>query len=293
MIIPIFIHHEGAHSYIRDCIIQAREFNKRVILFGDKSNSNFCDEWYDVSNFSSPLWEEFKKYYKHMSSNGSKFELMCFKRFFIFDEFMLRNGIEDCITLDSDVLVFVNFSKISAMKKCNAAFSVSESTKLAWGGHGYWKQAVLHDFLLYCVDIYKNHQNKLEEMWNIFRKKHLTGGISDMTLLYWWFEEKGKKIWVWTKYNKAGVMDDNFSTSANYQENEYYLDKLGIGKRILIRKKRPYFISVLYGPVRACSIHFQGNRKKYMHYFRKHLKIAFWLPYLDCIKKNFARKSSK
>lgn len=285
MDIPIFVHHEGAQQYLRDCIMQAKKYNKRVILFGDKSNKEMCEEWQDVSSFNTPLWEEFKKYYRHLSSNTSKFEMLCFKRFFIFDDFMLKNNIEECISLDSDVLVFTNFSKIPILRVYNAAFAVYEGENAAWGGHGYWKEKVLHDFLTYCIEIYKNCRDKLDSYWKRIQKTHLPGGISDMTLLWWWYEENKKNVWLWTKYKKwGGVVDGNFCESINYLEEEYRLDKFKVGKKIVIRKGKPYFISIEHGLVRAWSIHFQGERKIYMHYFRKHLKIAFWIPYINLIK---------
>lgn len=283
MSIPVFIHHEGGASYVEDCVKQAEKYNKRVVLFGNQSNTYMCKEWYDVSKFSSPLWEEFKKYYKHMSHNGSKFEMMCFKRFFIFDDFMMKNKISACITLDSDALVFVNFSQLSVLKGYNGAFSVTESGT-AWGGCGYWRREVLHSFLNYCIDIYKNHLERLKDLWRRFQKEHLPGGICDMTLLSWWYKEKGEKIWIWTKYSRIGIVDHCFRLSSNYAENEYYLDKLGIGKQVVVKKRKPYFHSVANGFVRVFIIHFQGDKKIYMHYFRKYMRIAFWLPYMQNVR---------
>jgi len=264
--------------------MQASKYNDRVVLFGDKSNSDMCREWQDVSNFISLLWEEFKKYYRHMSTNGSKYEMLCFKRFFIYIDFMEKSGITECVCLDSDILVFVDFSKIRSLSKYTAAFSVAKETGLAWGGCGYWKKSAMYDFALYCIDVYKNHPDKLNRVWANYQKKHISGGISDMTLLFWWYAEEKRNVWIWTKYNRIGIVDDNFSTSGNYLENEYFLDRLGIGKKIIIRNGKVYFVSVKHGLVRALTIHFQGKYKKYMSYYRKYLKIAFLLRYISDVK---------
>ena len=214
---------------------------------------------------------------------------------------MERNGIEECICLDSDVLVYADLSKAIAAKKCSAAFhvpgNVTAWTPLgymsAWAGCAYWRKALLRDFVLYCVDIYKNHQDRLNDAWKIFRTKHLDGGICDMTLFTWWYAERGQteNVWIWTKYSKRGVADVNFSVPDNYLEHEYRMDCFGAGKRIIVKKGRPYFVSKEHGPVRVLFIHFQGGKKIYMNYFRRHGKIAFWLPYMKKIGERFYRES--
>lgn len=45
-LIPVFVHHEGNASYVKDCIVQAQKYNERVILFGDKTNREMGSEWY-------------------------------------------------------------------------------------------------------------------------------------------------------------------------------------------------------------------------------------------------------
>ena len=86
-------------------------YNERVILFGDKTNREMGSEWYDVSDFTSLLWEEFQQYYEHMSYYPTSYAIQIIKRFFIFYDFMVKNGIDECVIIDSDVLVFINFSE--------------------------------------------------------------------------------------------------------------------------------------------------------------------------------------
>lgn len=286
--IPVFIHHEGNSSYVLDCVKQAEKFNERVILFGDKSNVHMCHEWYDVSAFTSTLWEEFAKYHSNMSYYSDAYAIQIIKRFFVFDDFMIKNSIEECICLDSDVLVFVNFSELSEIKGYEAAFCIPQNQEnmrmAANAGCSYWKQEALHEFLLFCIDIYKNQHYKLEEKWEYHHRNQQPGGVCEMNLLFWWYEQNSEFIWNWIKYNVSGVVDCSFEISENFLENEYYMDKYKSGKRILVRNGLPYFDSIQYGPVRAWAIHFGGGSKMYMHYFRKHLKIAFWIPYIRSVK---------
>ncbi len=286
--IPVFIHHEGNATYVEDCINQAEKFNERVILFGDKSNIDLSQEWYDVSTFTSVLWEEFAKYYRNMSYYNDAYAIQIIKRFFVFDDFMIKNGINECICLDSDVLVFVNFSKLTEIREYRAAFSIPQNQgnmrMAASAGCSYWTKDALHEFLLFCIDIYKNQHQRLEEKWEYHRRNQQPGGVCEMNLLYWWYEHNSESVWNWIKYNPQGVVDSNFALAENYLENEYYMDKHHIGKRILVRNGQPCFDSVQHGLVRAWAIHFGGGNKVFMHYFRQHLKIPFWITYVNKIK---------
>lgn len=286
--IPIFVHHEGNASYLKDCIKQAKKYNDRVILFGDRSNINMCQEWYDVSEFSSVLWQEFMIYYSNMSHYNDSYATQIIKRFFVFDDFMIKNNIKKCICLDSDVLVYINFSEISELDKYKAAFAIPKNQEnmriAASAGCSYWTQEALHEFLLYCIDIYKNQYGRLKEKWEYHQKNNMAGGVCEMNLLYWWWQQNQTYVLNWIKYSSEGVIDGHFGMSENYLENEYQMDKHEIGKRILVKDGLPYFFSVQHGPVKAWAIHFVGNKKMYMQYFRKHLRIAFWIPYLNKFK---------
>ncbi len=286
--IPVFIHHEGNASYLKDCIQQAKKFNKEVVLFGDINNKEMSPVWYDVSGFDSALWREFLKYYSNMSYYPESYAMQIIKRFFVFDDFMDKNNLNECINIDSDVLVFLDFSKLQKLRGYKAALCVPKEQGnmriAASAGCAYWKKEALHNFCIFCIDVYKNQHFKLEEKWNWHKEHQQDGGVCEMNLLYWWWLKNMDHVWNWIQYNKEGVVDSNYNFSENFLENEYYKDKYNVGKRILIYDKIPYFCSIENGPVKAWAIHFGGGSKIYMHYFRKHLKIAFWIPYVNNVR---------
>ncbi|MCI8773058.1 MAG: hypothetical protein HFI50_03860 [Lachnospiraceae bacterium] len=287
-LIPVFVHHEGNASYVKDCIVQAQKYNERVILFGDKTNREMGSEWYDVSDFTSLLWEEFQQYYEHMSYYPTSYAIQIIKRFFIFYDFMVKNGIDECVIIDSDVLVFINFSEIPEIRNYKAAFTIPKdqgNMRIAAGaGVSYWKRETLYSFLLFSIDLYKNQRNRLEEKWQYHIDNHQDGGVCEMNYLYWWYMDNADDVWNWCQYSKEGVVDSNFNLSENFFKDEYYMDKHNVGKVIIAKNHRPYFSSVKHGLVPAWAIHFGGGSKVYMHYFRTHLKIAFWVPYVRRVK---------
>lgn len=287
-VIPIFVHHEGNAPYVKDCIIQAQKYNERVILFGDKTNKEISSEWYDASGFTSALWEEFRKYYEHMSYYPASYAIQIIKRFFVFYDFMVKNDIEECVTIDSDVLVFINFSEIPEIRNYKASFTIPKdqgNMRVAAGaGCAYWQKETLYSFLLFSIDIYKNQRDRLKEKWQYHIDNRQDGGVCEMNYLYWWYLENASNVWNWCQYNKEGVVDSNFNLSENFLKDEYYMDKHNIGKAIIVKNHKPYFSSKNHGLVPAWAIHFGGGSKIYMHYFRIHLKIAFWEPHVRRIK---------
>jgi hypothetical protein len=113
--IPIVFVHTGTQFYLKNAIKHAALFNpkNRIILIGDKSNR--VVENYGYPNVKHYLIEDyfdlakdFEKKYIHLSSNHYKYELFCFQRWFIIRNFMIEEGIDKCLCLDTDVLLYCN-----------------------------------------------------------------------------------------------------------------------------------------------------------------------------------------
>lgn len=197
--IPVLIHHEldekpqtggkRNQGYVKDCIIQAKQYYQNVILFGSKGNQSFCEQWCDVSDFNSKKWQEFLAVFENMSTYPDEWARGIFKRFFVFLEYLKETGERECIVLDSDVLIYQDYSELFDFSDIDAAMELPSNQKMemlpynndyrwvACAGVSYFKTEALEDFLDFCIETYKNNKGLLNEKWEIHRKYGLPGGV--------------------------------------------------------------------------------------------------------------------
>lgn len=281
--IPIIIYHEGNQTYLQECIDQAKKYNNTVILIGDESNKDMnADYWYDAAELEIEEWREFADLFYNMSKNSAKFELQCFKRFFMIYALMQKNIIKQCIHIDSDVLCYYDFSKFNAFAGIYAAslsipkkqdayrWSVSAMTS-------YWTKKGIASFCSFVIAAYKDKNALLTEKWNYHKKNNLPGGICDMTLLYLWSkQEKEIRILNTMEQFKAGddlaVIDNNISTV----ENGYLYDKLFHLKKVTFHDGIPYLHKEDGTKIRTLALHFQGGAKRFMKFYASGRR---WNPY--------------
>lgn len=206
--IPVLVHHElnqknqtggaSGQQYVRTCIVQAKRYNEKVVLFGDESNRDWCDEWYDVSDFKYQRWEDFLRVFENYSDYPDAWAKGIFKRFFVFEDYLKRNGLTECVILDSDVLTYINFSNWDELKGIDAAIEIALNQRierlpydngLKWRacvGIGYMKLSVLSEFIDFCIETYANNKQLLMEKWEVHQEYSLSGGLCEMSLLYLW-----------------------------------------------------------------------------------------------------------
>src|SRR5262249_35737186 len=156
--LPIVFIHASNSDHLKYSLAQAHASNPQstVILVGDSSN--------DVYDFVEhrPMMEyfqgagEFQKIYKHYSTHGVDFELICFQRWFILKEFLIANNLSQCLYLDSDTMLYADVTKDS--KK----FEPFDFT-LCWNSIGcvFFLNRLkgLDEFCQFLMDIYGNKNN--------------------------------------------------------------------------------------------------------------------------------------
>lgn len=265
--IPVVFVHTGNQEYLEYAIKSAKKFKNDVILIGDKNNYKICENHIDMETLKSEEYIEFEKIYKHMSTNESRFEILCFKRYFLLREFMVKNNIERSMMLDSDVLTFCDYSTL-AFDDNYASLSMPKSQddyRWSYSPHcSYWTLEALEDFINYTMHIYREEVHILEEkyFWHIENKK--LGGICDMTLLYLWAKNK-ENILNTSMIINDSVIDHNIQSSENYNKKEYKYNKLIKLKRVKFDKGIPYLYNMdLNKRVKLNAIHCQGSSKKLM-----------------------------
>ena len=240
--IPVVFIHTGYQPYMEYTIHQAEKTNQVVYLLGDEKNKNVAQRWIDIEDYQSERYEQFKKIYKHMSSNPYEFEFNCFRRFFVTYEFAKKQGIEKFIMLDTDCFSFVNFSNLGFEEYDVALSMPKDQSNYLWTAspHGsLWSVATLENFLDYLFYEYTDNISELEEKWEYHKSHGVGGGICDMTLLYLWTKSVEQfKILNTTQEYKNGVFDHFVSFSEGYEKEEYKTLKIINIKRLKFKKDR-------------------------------------------------------
>ncbi len=298
-IIPVIVHHEtGAkkqsggkknQEYLRYCIEQAQKYNEKVVLLGDESNRQWCSDWHHVNEFQSARFDTFAKVFHNFSAYPDSWAVSFFKRFFLIYEYLLKNDYDDCVILDSDILVYVNFSEYAPFADCDTALEIPANQDLggapagnglrwtACAGISYFKRDALSSFLDYCIDMYANHVDYIEKKWNAHQTYHLPGGVGEMSLLYLWTKTlPAERVLNLLIPYQDTVFDLNMCISECYVRNEYQHDGLLRIKHLRWIDGEPYCKQLSSQKlIHFNALHFVDISKLYMYDFFSTQKISF------------------
>lgn len=226
-----------------------------------------------ISDLDTDKFREFKKVYKHYSSNSESFELICFRRYFLIYEYLKQNqNIIDFVLIDSDVIVYpflnkhIEFLRESGYKFSGSILADSEdSASYQISPHvSYWTAAAITDFTEYLLNVYSSDcgLNGLIEIANEFKVSKRRGGVSDMTLLYLW-AKKNEYMHPINSVHDYGVVDHNVSTKHGVNRSEFTLGFGGV-KKISFTDGVAYFTLADGKKTPALAVHFQGGAKRLM-----------------------------
>jgi len=299
-VLPVLIHHESNakpqtggkknQAYLRFCIEQACKYNDKVVLIGDEANKEWCREWHHVNEFKNERLDKFCKVFKNWSSYPYAWSLSIYKRFFLFEEYLKRNGYEECVVLDSDILVYLDFSRYEPFLNCDAAMEIPKAqdmetlkipNELRWAanvGLSYFKLSALTDFLDYCTDIFENHmEDVLRPKWDAHQKYKIPGGICEMTLFYLWQKNRpeGTILNLLVPDKDGFVFSGPISGEENYLRGECRVSKVTTIKKIVYRNGYPHYVNKSDGSLLPTySLHFIGGDKIYMEGMYRNQKPA-------------------
>ena len=115
--IPVIFYHTGNQEYLKIALEQCKKYNQTVILLGDSTNKEIAVKtdclWYPVENYDEKSqWKRFEQAYVGMSTNDYRFELNCFRRFFVIDEFII----------ELEILVIVSVAFFNSNIVCDVCF---------------------------------------------------------------------------------------------------------------------------------------------------------------------------
>ena len=298
-IIPVIVHHETGEKpqtggkknqeYLRYCIAQAKKYNEKVVLLGDQYNKDWCDDWHDANDFITDKWKEFHSVFKNLSPYPQAWAEGIFRRFFLILEYLDRYGYDNCVIMDSDILLYTNVSTYEPFRHCKMAAEspLEQDIAVLWKGNGYkWKVCAgvayftrqgLIEFTDYCIDMYKNHMDVLMEKWNIHQKYQIYGGVAEMSLLYLWVKTLPDGEFLNLLMDDADhcVFDNSIGLPDGYLEGQYEFNRrLGV-KKLHWEDGKPYCYTLDgHQKTGLLCLHFVGVTKIFMEGIYEHQDYA-------------------
>lgn len=297
MAIPIITIHRGYASYLTLALLQAKITNpeSEIILLGDQENQFLdfvrhepIDRYFEKAQAFEPHYAK-----KHRSPNPYEYELFCFQRWFILMEFMQAHGIDQCVHLDSDVMLYADLSQEA--KKFDA-FEFTLSNR--GSGHtSFLKMAGLEKLCQLLMQAYtceatfaeveevvrQRDEEKLRR--NIPRDR--IGGVSDMCLLGLFYRKYTDAIGLTSEIIDGSVYDININVSRGFEMQD------GM-KHIRWVEGQPVCQHLELGKdIRFNSLHFQGAAKQHMaKYFTGNKAQAFYYKLRGVLERKLKRQLS-
>lgn len=260
--LPIVFIHRSNSDHLRYALAQAKHSNPAspVFLLGDASNNvyDFVEHRNLTDYFDGAAALE--KIYKHYSTHGVGFELICFQRWFILRDFLAAQGLDQCLYLDSDVMLYADVT--GDLRK----FDEFDFT-LCWDAIGCVfflnRFQGLEQFCQFVMDIYgkkeKYHYDRMVSHYAVRTKHGLPGGACDMTAFQFFREINFGQIGEASRVIDGSIYEPNINLP-----NPGFAMENGV-KKIVWKDGQPYGTYVRTGEaVRFNSLHFNGSAKRLM-----------------------------
>lgn len=286
MSIPIVFIHQNDSPYLPFSLVQSKELNSKssIFLIGDNSNNYYKFVEHDnITNYFNQALQ-FAKIYKHMSPNKLSFELFCFQRWFILKDFMVKNNIQKCVYLDSDVMVYTNLTE---EQKKFSHFDFTISSKVGNPNCSFINNIeALENYCNFLIKLYTD-----SELFKLLKlqleEKSLKGlkeGISDMTGFEEYFKTKLNNLGTLQHVIDDSTYDRNIRRSHGFEMDDnlkkiYWINNQPFCKQLDSDKL-----------IKFNTLHFQGSAKQYM---KNHFKGDLTRLYYFMFQNKARRKLQK
>ncbi len=261
MSIIIYIH-KGNSFYLLPNLLHTRELNPsaRIILLGDTKNKYIAKYGFEHHNISSYLRSanKFEKNYIHHSPNNINFELFCFQRWFIINDFVTTENIDRFLVCDTDAFIYCNVDKeFDAYAKSD--FTITRNGTPCFT---YLKKDSIRlftDFISWCYTS-KEGKQRIDTYYQYLVQNNKSYGISDMSAFV-----------AWEKFNGAIAIHIDIPINGEAYDHNFIDPNDGFvmkdnHKLIIWENNLPYEVLVLTGEkIRIKGIHLQGYSKYFLH----------------------------
>ena len=275
----VFIH-SGYSPYLEFTLRQARAADPEadIILLGDAENDRF--PFLRHVDAAAPAFqkraERLAEVYRHRSTNGRAFELVCFQRWFVLQAFLETAGLPDALVLDSDVMLYATEEEVRRVRLEGKTLGVcrpAAQQDFRWMASphvSYWtagQAAAFCDFLLRAYTE-PAAAAPFEEKWRYHLAHGVYGGICDMTALYLFAEaQEPTSVANFPAVVERTACDQNINGAENEWPDEYRMR--GPVKEVTWDDEgRPWgYNRRLEAPVRFQALHLQGKAKEFVPAF--------------------------
>ena len=274
---PILFLHTGNPPFLNTAIQRLRLSNSNdIMLLGDESNSGIEGvSHYHITDYFESAKDFEENYYIHMSTNSYEFELICYQRWFIIQQFIEKNNIENFWYLDSDVIVYGNLDEYLKSTLPNKTFDlVGFDTKNCGGGDSFmpcfnfFSKKLINEITAFMLKSYvvDDILTQLKNKWNKHQTEKIEGGICDMTQLKLYFDMHYGELTIFNSYNVSNklIPDGNFNSKLNYSK-ERIAYKTYLGRKFTyVKDYKAYGYLEDGSKVEFIATHFQSDAKAEM-----------------------------
>ena len=269
--VPVVIVHRGYKEYVEEGIKVTSKRNK-VFILGDHEleRLNKIDNvtFVNIENFMKckkivTLQENFVNH----SSNSREFELFCFIRVYIIEEFMRHFSLDKVFHSDSDNILLFNINDvIDTTKTCyHLSPNYNNPHRMSCSIHnGLITKEFLKAFDDLCRTIYVEKDTSLIDEKIKFHKTH-TGGICDMTFYYLINAQNMVEVVNLGMPREGKVFINNFNRPEGGNNKNQYVMKNELIKIFKIDGKNMIRDKINKQFVELINIHFQGGAKIFLN----------------------------
>ncbi len=155
--IPVIFVHKNDPHYLEHTLYQAKQFNDRVILIGDASNSHYSHlgiEHYNIADYYTSA-SYFASLYTHLTSCSYEWGITVFQRWFILGEFIRKNSIPVALYIESDVMLYCNATEeyYKNYKDFDIALVNGEVGMIS-----FWNLSSIQELNTFLIDFYNDKQ---------------------------------------------------------------------------------------------------------------------------------------
>jgi hypothetical protein len=272
---PMVFIHSGESWYLPYALQQARLADPQAAIFllGDSQSVEPGILKRNLKEYETDVIRQFRQLYYQNAPNPLENELVCYLRWFYLSNFLRQEALRDVFYFDSDVLVYSSGNEVKRTMlepgmECGLSVHSQSPESCLWtacGHASYWQAAILEEFCEFCLRSYESDESlaryRTKVAWH--KNEGVSGGITDMTTLYFFWEQNQHRIANLAIRKNGAMVDHNVANAANHGDDEYLMEE-GI-KKIRFQAGRPHvFPAPSAEPTLAHSLHFQGSCKKLM-----------------------------
>lgn len=295
----VVLYSRGLPVYVFCCLFQLRKTsaNMPIVLISDADPKLDFVTWIDARDYTG-AYERFRRLYVHLSTNEDWFERVCFYRWFVIRDWMVRAGVERCMHIDTDVLMFVDANCVSVPVPAGG-IGIGSSVDGSFSPHVLMINGVsaLSRFCDFCCEMYEEPE-KLEILKKFYNRKRAAdeaGGVCDMYAFGWITGWRGtaEQIIPRVELNSPEVLgvawDDCISNDRTATVKKFWSMKDGVKVVQRGRGNTRSFVTSDGKVIPVAAIHCQGAHKSLMFGLMDNWDSAFLARYVPLATANWCR----